>query len=171
VIVPDTVNFQQNGSIYITGGSNSMGYPTASDEDITIAAAVAMDTSMVVGCLFQIPNEHVTFASDPELVSRTEGAIDAFTWVSAHMYYCVCTTVCVLLCVYYCVCTIACTTCGSTSLNICICVARCVIGPLPPQPVRPHVAVLLPHDEGFCSRHGRNARVCRSAIPHSTLDT
>ena len=101
MIVPDTVNFQQNGSIYITGGSNSMGYPTASDEDIAIAAAVAMDTSMVVGCLFQIPNEHVTFASDPELVSRTEGAIDAFTWVSAHMYCCAC-TVCVLLCVYYC---------------------------------------------------------------------
>jgi hypothetical protein len=124
VIVPDTVNFQQNGSIYITGGSNSMGYPTASDEDIAIAAAVAMDTSMVVGCLFQIPNEHVTFASDPELVSRTEGAIDAFTWVSAHMYNCVCTTVCVLLCVYYCVCT---TVCVLLCVYYCVCTTVCVL--------------------------------------------
>jgi len=81
VIVPDTVDYQQNASIYITGGSNGMNsFPDADDEDIAIAAAVAMDTNMVVGCLFQIPNEHVTFTSDPDLVSRTEGAIDAFTW-------------------------------------------------------------------------------------------
>lgn len=50
-----------------------------------MTAAVAMNTNTVVGCLFQIPNEHVTFLSDPTLKSRTEGAIDAFTWVCVLM--------------------------------------------------------------------------------------
>ena len=82
VIIPDTVDFNPNACIYITGGSNGMNsFPQANDEDIRLAAAVAMNTNSVVGALFQIPNEHVTFSSDPELKSRTEGEIDAFTWV------------------------------------------------------------------------------------------
>jgi hypothetical protein len=76
------VEFNRNASIYITGGSNGLNsYPQAKDEDIRLAAAIAMNTNTVVGTLFQIPNEHVTFSSDPLLKSRTEGAIDAFTWV------------------------------------------------------------------------------------------
>ena len=55
-------------------------FPQSKDEDIVLASSLAMMTNSVVGVLFQIPNEHVTFSSDPDLVSRTEGSIDAFTW-------------------------------------------------------------------------------------------
>jgi len=84
VIVPDEVKYKNNASIYITGtgqpnpdGSN---LPTANDGDIRTTAALAVSTGIITGCLFQIPNEHTTFASDPIQKSRTEDAIIAFTW-------------------------------------------------------------------------------------------
>ena len=84
VIVPDDVKYKNNASMYITGwgqpnpdGSN---LPTAKDEDIRTAAALAISTGIITGCLFQIPNEHTTFASDPIQKSRGEDAIIAFTW-------------------------------------------------------------------------------------------
>jgi PhoPQ-activated pathogenicity-related protein len=81
VIVPDTVDYSRNASLYVTGGSNGLNsFPQPKDEDIVLGSSLAMMTNSIVGVLFQIPNEHVTFSSDPELVSRTEGAIDSFTW-------------------------------------------------------------------------------------------
>eukprot|EP00286_Rhodomonas_abbreviata_P009496 CAMPEP_0181330728 /NCGR_PEP_ID=MMETSP1101-20121128/24081_1 /TAXON_ID=46948 /ORGANISM="Rhodomonas abbreviata, Strain Caron Lab Isolate" /LENGTH=564 /DNA_ID=CAMNT_0023440057 /DNA_START=16 /DNA_END=1710 /DNA_ORIENTATION=+ len=80
VIVPDDLKFTQNASMYITGGSMSMGMPHARDEDITVAAALACNTGTITATLFQIPNEHLTFASDPIQKSRSEDAIIAYTW-------------------------------------------------------------------------------------------
>ena len=84
VIVPDEVKYKNNASMYITGlgqpnpdGSN---LPTAKNEDIRTAAALAVSTGIITGCLFQIPNEHTTFVSDPIQKSRGEDAIIAFTW-------------------------------------------------------------------------------------------
>jgi PhoPQ-activated pathogenicity-related protein len=80
VIVPDDVKFERNASLWVTGGSVTSGFPDARDEDVFLAATLAMETSSIMGCLFQIPNEHTTFSSDPIQKSRNEDAIIAFTW-------------------------------------------------------------------------------------------
>ncbi|KAJ1417345.1 PqaA type PhoPQ-activated pathogenicity-related protein, partial [Ochromonadaceae sp. CCMP2298] len=80
VIVPENVQWSRNATLWITGGSMSSAAPHAKDEDITVTAALACNTGTVAAALFQIPNEHVTFAADPIQQSRTEDAIIAFTW-------------------------------------------------------------------------------------------
>jgi len=80
VIVPDDLRFKNNGSLWITGGSQGNGLPKPTDEDITLSAALAVTTGTITSVLFQIPNEHVTFTSDPIQKSRSEDAIIAFTW-------------------------------------------------------------------------------------------
>ena len=65
--------------MWITGGGMG-GPPSADSEDIVLSAALAMGVGVITGALFQIPNEHITFASDPLQKSRTEDAIIAFTW-------------------------------------------------------------------------------------------
>jgi len=78
VIVPEHVQYTRNASLWITGGCS--GFPSAKDEDLHVAAALATATGTITGVLFQIPNEHTTFASDPIQKSRTKDAIIAFTW-------------------------------------------------------------------------------------------
>eukprot|EP01031_Cornospumella_fuschlensis_P043603 gene43603-53318_t len=80
VIVPDHIEFKNNGTLWITGGSMTDGYPSLADEDISLSAALATAVGTVTGALFQVPNEHITFASDPIQKSRTEDAIVAYTW-------------------------------------------------------------------------------------------
>jgi PhoPQ-activated pathogenicity-related protein len=89
VIVPSNLNpdFKANATMYITGGSNPNcnpctqdNWPAALDEDIDVIASLAMGTGTIGVTLFQVPNEHITFYSDPILKSRTEDAIIAFTW-------------------------------------------------------------------------------------------
>lgn len=80
VIVPDTVDWTRNASMWVTGWSQTSGFPQHNDEDIALAAALAMGSNIVIGCLFQIPNEHTTFAGDPIQKSRSEDAIIAYTW-------------------------------------------------------------------------------------------
>jgi hypothetical protein len=54
VVVPDTLAFKTNATLYITG--HGMGYrPTSNlDEDIAMAASLAMGTGTVTGVLFQV---------------------------------------------------------------------------------------------------------------------
>lgn len=84
VIVPDEIKYKDNGSLYITGWSqpnpDGSNLPSAKDEDIRVAAALAVSTGIITGCLFQIPDEKITFSSDPIQKSRGEDAIIAFTW-------------------------------------------------------------------------------------------
>lgn len=80
VIVPDDLRFKQNGSLWITGGSVTSGLPSPKDEDMYVSAALAVTTGTITGVLYQIPNEHMTFSSDPIQKSRSEDAIIAFTW-------------------------------------------------------------------------------------------
>ena len=44
-----------------------------------VAGAFAAGTGMVMGALFDVPNEHIIFKSDPLQKSRTEDAIIAYT--------------------------------------------------------------------------------------------
>lgn len=80
VIVPNEVRYPNNGTLWITGGSVTDGAPSADMEDIVTAAALAMETGVITGSLFQIPNEHMIFSADPLQKSRTEDAVIAFTW-------------------------------------------------------------------------------------------
>lgn len=80
IIVPSEVQYKKNATMWITGWSNGSGAPTAKDEDIALAASLAMGTGTVTGALFQIPCEHIIFATDPIQKSRGEDAIIAFTW-------------------------------------------------------------------------------------------
>lgn len=80
VIVPDELKFKQNGSLWITGGGMTGGLPDPHSEDVALSAALAITTGTITGVLFQIPNEHIVFSSDPIQKSRSEDAIIAFTW-------------------------------------------------------------------------------------------
>ena len=75
VIVPDKVDWTRNASMWVTGWSVTSGFPQHNDEDIALAASLAMGSNIVIGCLFQIPNEHTTFSGDPIQKSRSEDAI------------------------------------------------------------------------------------------------
>jgi len=80
VIVPDNIQWHNNATMWITG--HGMGYrPTdPKDEDIALAASLAMGTGTVTGVLFQIPNEDIVFTTDPIQMARGEDEIIAFTW-------------------------------------------------------------------------------------------
>jgi len=80
VIVPDQINYEANGTLWITGGSNENPMPSSTDEDILLSAELAMGIGAVTGALFQVPNEHIVFADDPIQKSRSEDAIIAYTW-------------------------------------------------------------------------------------------
>jgi PhoPQ-activated pathogenicity-related protein len=80
VIVPDEIKFKQNASLWITGMGMSQSVPDPQSEDVALSAALAVTTGTITGVLFNIPNEHITFAADPIQKSRTEDAIIAFTW-------------------------------------------------------------------------------------------
>ena len=54
VIVPENLEFTRNATMWITGGSMSMGAPHAGDEDVVVSAALATTTGVVTGVLFQV---------------------------------------------------------------------------------------------------------------------
>ena len=66
VIIPDNVDWKKNATLWINGRSNDSNMPTNKDEDIVLSAALAMGTGTITGALFQIPNEHIVFSSDPK---------------------------------------------------------------------------------------------------------
>lgn len=80
IVVPDDIHWTANASLYITGGTNSAGIPAAKDEDIVLAASIAMGTGTITGALFQVPNQHMKFTSDPLQINRNEGSILTFGW-------------------------------------------------------------------------------------------
>lgn len=79
MVVPDNLEYKNNATLYITGGGMGS-IPSKDSEDVKVTAALATGTGIISATLFQIPNEHITFAADPIQKSRTEDAIIAFTW-------------------------------------------------------------------------------------------
>jgi len=82
VIVPDDISVFDTAGIWITGGSNddTWSVPSATDEDIIMATALAASVKMVAIAVYQVPNQPIVFPSDPTKQSRSEDAIIAFTW-------------------------------------------------------------------------------------------
>lgn len=72
MIIPDNIDFKNNATLWITGWSNDSNYPSNKDEDIVLAAALAMGTGTICGALFQIPNEKLVFSGDPIQKERGE---------------------------------------------------------------------------------------------------
>jgi len=82
VIIPNEVDTSRTnwGLLYVTGGDNTDGYPSAKSEDLRVSSQIAMANKMVVGSLFQIPNQPIVFSDDPTQARRTEDALVAHTW-------------------------------------------------------------------------------------------
>ena len=81
VIVPDEIDYKSNATLWITGGNTGDQLPDPSNqEDIKVTVTLALHTKTVSGVLFQIPNQHITFALDPIQKSRSEDAVIAYTW-------------------------------------------------------------------------------------------
>ncbi len=68
--MPNNVKWAHNASLWITGGGTTSGFPKAKDEDVLVAATLAMFNNIVTGALFQIPNERTIFRGDPKQQSR-----------------------------------------------------------------------------------------------------
>jgi PhoPQ-activated pathogenicity-related protein len=83
VIVPKgKILYDDFAFLWITGGNNEHGGGTlaANDEDIQVAAYQAVHNGVVAGVLYQVPNQHIVFATDPLQKKREEDATIAFTW-------------------------------------------------------------------------------------------
>lgn len=78
--IPDKLQFPDTAFLYITGGSNHDGVPDITSSDCLLTTVMAFATGTVTATLFQIPNEPIIFAEDPQQKSRSEDAIIAFTW-------------------------------------------------------------------------------------------
>ena len=80
VVVPHNLKFTDAATLYITGGSNTDGYPGASEEDNEICAVLAVTNGVICTVLFQIPNQPIVFADDPSQQQRSEDALIAWCW-------------------------------------------------------------------------------------------
>lgn len=83
VMVPDVVLYSDTAFVYITGGNNKI--PTSppdplKDEEAILLSRAVVKTGMVGAILQQVPNEPITFPSDPRNKSRSESDILAYTW-------------------------------------------------------------------------------------------
>jgi len=82
VVVPDTIDDHTHAALYITGGSNGQGNPKNTSEDVLFCSVLAAATNTVCGVLWQIPNQDITFPTDPIQPPKRRGEDDAvaFTW-------------------------------------------------------------------------------------------
>lgn len=80
IIVPNTIKYENEAAIWITGGGQNDGWPDTGSEDIQISIALAVTANIVVAALFQISNQPVIFADDPQQRGLTEDALIAYTW-------------------------------------------------------------------------------------------
>jgi len=81
VIVPDKLKIRNKAAIYNTGGCNEHpGIPKATDEEPLFMNAVSEQTGAITVALFQIPNCHMVYPSDPSGKRRSEDAMIAWAW-------------------------------------------------------------------------------------------
>eukprot|EP01061_Rhynchopus_euleeides_P010762 TRINITY_DN20338_c0_g1_i1.p1 TRINITY_DN20338_c0_g1~~TRINITY_DN20338_c0_g1_i1.p1 ORF type:complete len:547 (+),score=155.79 TRINITY_DN20338_c0_g1_i1:88-1641(+) len=81
VVVPKTLRIRDRAAIYVTGGCNDHPkVPPQTDTDLLLADTIAEGAGIVTVVLYQIPNCHVVFPSDPNLKPRGEDAFMAWAW-------------------------------------------------------------------------------------------
>jgi PhoPQ-activated pathogenicity-related protein len=80
VFVPHEIRYTEHAYLYITGGSNDEKIPDVQDGELLAVSALCSSLKMVTTILHQVPNQPITFWSDPDMEQRTEDGIIAFTW-------------------------------------------------------------------------------------------
>eukprot|EP00944_MAST-04C_sp_MAST-4C-sp1_P016170 g16170.t1 len=81
VIVPDNLENETTGFLYVTGGNNNdVAPPDPLGDDVMLPAAMAVATSSLGAVLFQVPNQPCVFTDDPLHEERSEDSFCAFTW-------------------------------------------------------------------------------------------
>ena len=87
VVIPKKLTIHNMSTVVLTGGCNE-GHgngtgpspPDASDEYLTVADNIAYQTGGIAVVVYQIPNCHYHFPSDPTNKRRSEDALIAWAW-------------------------------------------------------------------------------------------
>jgi PhoPQ-activated pathogenicity-related protein len=81
VIVPDVLAVTDTTILWMTSGDNKDDFqPDLADYNLLVAGEIASANQMVASAVFQIPNQPIVYADDPDQKHRTEDANIAFTW-------------------------------------------------------------------------------------------
>jgi len=81
VVIPKELKVRDKAMIYVTGFCNENPKdPKATDEEPLLMDAVGHTTGSIGVVLYQIPNCHMIFPSDPEQKRRDEDALIAWAW-------------------------------------------------------------------------------------------
>eukprot|EP01065_Artemidia_motanka_P051275 TRINITY_DN89_c0_g3_i2.p1 TRINITY_DN89_c0_g3~~TRINITY_DN89_c0_g3_i2.p1 ORF type:complete len:510 (+),score=210.59 TRINITY_DN89_c0_g3_i2:70-1599(+) len=81
VVVPKNLKVTDRAFIWITGGCNEHpGVPKPTDEEPLAVDVIAESTGSIGVVLFQIPNCHIVYPSDPSHRGRSEDAMIAWAW-------------------------------------------------------------------------------------------
>jgi len=82
VVVPKTLNVRTFAAAVLTGGCNEgpPKPPEAKDEYLMLAAQIAERTGIVMVVVYQLPNCHLIYPSDPQRVARSEDKMIAWAW-------------------------------------------------------------------------------------------
>jgi PhoPQ-activated pathogenicity-related protein len=89
VVIPEKINYPDAAALWITGNGNDGApnqLPDATDEDLLVAASLAVTVGQVSAVLFQIPNAPIIFTADPLRTPRSEDAAVAFTWAQYMLH-------------------------------------------------------------------------------------
>ena len=89
VVVPKKLTLTTAAISVMTGGCNEGGPdgpapPDASDEYLVVAANLASRTGAIAVVIYQIPNCHMVYPSDPTKAHRSEDAMIAWAWRQAR---------------------------------------------------------------------------------------
>merc|ERR1712130_1066230 len=81
VIVPDNLTTTDTTIVWMTDGENKDDFePDLSDYNMLVAGEIAAANGLVAAALFQIPNQPIVYAEDPDQSRRSEDSSIAFTW-------------------------------------------------------------------------------------------
>jgi len=81
VIVPEELEVVDTTFLFITGSDNTMEWNEDETSDkIKMASHIAVNNRMVAASLFQVPNQPIVYADDPEQMERREDDSIGWTW-------------------------------------------------------------------------------------------
>jgi PhoPQ-activated pathogenicity-related protein len=91
VVVPSKVQHKNMSVAYLTGNCNEapVGIPGKTDEELLLIDTISHDTGVVGIIVYQLPNCHIVYPSDPSKKGRSEDAMIA--WVRHYIHPCICT--------------------------------------------------------------------------------
>ena len=82
VIVPHDLRYKHTAVAYLTGNCNEgpPKPPKSTDEELLLVSKVAAETGAITVVVWQIPNCHIRYPSDPLKMNRSEDAMIAWAW-------------------------------------------------------------------------------------------